>query len=406
MFDDKQLWKDRLGETSKELGRYLRYIFNGHLVVVMLFLLGTVAYYYQGWVSTLSPQFPVAIVMTVVLVLFVTYSPTYTFLQQADKIFLLPVETKLTNYFVRSSIVSILFQSYLLLLLLAALMPMYVQVYGGNYQVFFTLFFCLVVLKSFNVTIRRYIFYYIETSVHRIDSVVRFFINGLTLYFLFSRVNIIFVFVMFALLLMLSVYFCRAVKEKGLKWELLIEQEEKRMGSFYRLANLFTDVPKLKEQVKRRKWLDPLLQFISFGHQHTFTHLYVRSLFRSGDYLGLFLRLTVIGGIVIYSITPWIGQLVIGLLFLYLTGFQLMPLRLHHENNLIVQLYPVPQIMKEKVFQRILLRVLFIQVVIFTTVSLIKGDWFTGLIIFLAGSLFIVVFVYFYSKKAFRHKQS
>ena len=42
----------------------------------------------------------------------------------------------------------------------------------------------------------------------------------------------------------------------GLKWDLLIAQEEKRMASFYRLANLFTDVPKLKDTVKRRKWLD------------------------------------------------------------------------------------------------------------------------------------------------------
>ena len=37
MFDEKKLWSQRAGLRAKDLGRYLRYIFNGHLVVVMLF---------------------------------------------------------------------------------------------------------------------------------------------------------------------------------------------------------------------------------------------------------------------------------------------------------------------------------------------------------------------------------
>ena len=51
----------------------------------------------------------------------------------------------------------------------------------------------------------------------------------------------------------LYVYYKQQTKEKGLKWEFLIEQDESRMTSFYRLANLFTDVPKLKNQVKTEK---------------------------------------------------------------------------------------------------------------------------------------------------------
>ena len=40
MFDDKKLWKDRAGRRAKDLGSYLRYIFNRHLVIVLLFLIG------------------------------------------------------------------------------------------------------------------------------------------------------------------------------------------------------------------------------------------------------------------------------------------------------------------------------------------------------------------------------
>jgi ABC-2 type transport system permease protein len=45
MFDEKKLWKDRSVHRLKEFGVYLRYILNGHLVVVLLFLIGTAAFY-------------------------------------------------------------------------------------------------------------------------------------------------------------------------------------------------------------------------------------------------------------------------------------------------------------------------------------------------------------------------
>lgn len=401
MFDDVKLWKERLGYTSKEMGRYLRYIFNGHLVVVMLFLLGTAAFYYQGWVKTIPDSFPVALIMTIVLVFFLTYSPTYTFLHEADKIFLLPLETKLSNYFFRSGILSALFQSYFLLLILAALMPMYAQVNNEGFQRFLLFFFLIVVFKILNVFIRKYIFYYIETSVHFTDTFVRFCINGLFLYLLFSQSHIFLYIVLFIPMVFLLLYFRRAVQEKGMKWELLIEQEEKRMGSFYRLANLFTDVPKLKARVKRRKWLDWLLQFISYGQDHTYTHLFVRTFLRSGDYLGLFIRLTVIGGLGIYFISSSAGQLIIVLLFLYLTGFQLMPLRIHHQNNLFADMYPVSQSIEEQSFNNLLAVILFIQAVVFSLIILLKGKLLFALITLGVEGLFVFIFVYIYRKKQF-----
>ena len=50
-FNEKQLWRARAGQTAKEYGQYLKYIFNGHLVIVLVFLLGTAAYYYQAWLK-------------------------------------------------------------------------------------------------------------------------------------------------------------------------------------------------------------------------------------------------------------------------------------------------------------------------------------------------------------------
>ena len=107
------------------------------------------------------------------------------------------------------------------------------------------------------------------------------------------------------ILLGLYLYYKQQTKEKGLKWEYLIDQDERRMTSFYRLANLFTDVPKLKNRVKRRKWLDSLLVRIPFRQDQSFPFLFTRTFLRSGDYWGLFVRLTLIGAGAIYFLTFW-----------------------------------------------------------------------------------------------------
>ena len=126
---------------------------------------------------------------------------------------------------------------------------------------------------------------------------IRLYVSWLILsfYLLFSNAALYLIIAAAVILFGLSVYYKQQTKEKGLKWKYLIDQDERRMTSFYRLANLFTDVPKLKNQVKRRKWLDSLLVQIPFQQDQAFTYLFMRTFLRSGDYWGLFVRLTVIG---------------------------------------------------------------------------------------------------------------
>ncbi|MDE3838134.1 ABC transporter permease [Bacillus methanolicus] len=403
MFNAEKLWKERAVRTSKELSRYLRYIFNGHLVIVFLFLLGTAAYYYQEWIKTLTPDFPAAFMMAVIIGIFLTYSPIYTFLLEADGIFLLPLENKLSGYFKRSIIVSFIVQTYLLIIVLAVFMPMYVQVNNDQFQIFFYFLIMLFIVKGWNLAVRWHIQYYMETNVHFIDSCVRYCINAVFLYLLFSNASHLFLILIFAVMGILYVYFRLQTKSKGLKWEYLIDLEERRMTSFYRFANLFTDVPRLKDRIKRRKWLDWLLNRVSFDHSRTYTHLYVRTFFRAGDYFGLFIRLTLIGAVGLYLISFGFGQVLLVLLFLYLTGFQLLPLWNHHQNILWVSLYPVKVDFKVKSFHRLLLIILMIQSVVFSLFLLLKGEWAEALAALVAGSSFAYYFVFIYSKKRLQY---
>src|SRR5574342_379992 len=154
MFNPQTLWKERFTSFTKETGSYLRYILNGHLVVVLLFLIGSAAFYYQEWIKTLEPDFPAAWIMSIVLAVVLTYSPIQTFLTEADKIFLLPLETRLADYFKKSIVFSLSLQSYLLLIILAVLMPLHVKVHGASFKSFFILLGILVLLKWINFLIR------------------------------------------------------------------------------------------------------------------------------------------------------------------------------------------------------------------------------------------------------------
>jgi ABC-2 type transport system permease protein len=399
MFNVLKLWSDRSKQTGKELSRYLRYIFNGHLMIVLIFLIGSLTFYYQQWVKTLDEGFPAAVIMAVILGVFLTYSPVYTFLLEADRVFLLPIESKLTKYFWRSGIVSFVVQAYILLMVLAALMPMYVHVSGSTYKTFFYFVFLMLILKIWNLATRWRIQYYVERNVHRTDSFVRFCLNSVFLYLLFVSANKFLLIILFVIMLGLYYFFYQNSKKKGLKWEEIILLEQNRLTGFYRIANLFTDVPKFKDEVKRRKWLDWVAKNIVFQHNNTQLYLLTRTFLRSGDYLGLVIRLTVIGGLVIYYWDFIYGQFLFLLLFLYLTGFQLLPLKNHHQNVLWIDLYPIRNEQREKAFKKILTVVLMLQTIVFSLLFVLKGDWIFSLFGLGIGIIFTLLFVRYYSLK-------
>lgn len=232
MFDEKKLWKDRASHRLKELSLYLRYIFNGHLLLVGLFLIGTAAYYYQNWIKILSSDFPAEIMLAVIIGWFLTYSPVYNFLLEADQVFLLPLEDRLKGYFLRSGVVSLVFQGYIVLMVLALLMPIYAHVSESGFRFFFLFFIVLLLVKAWNLAVSWKISYYVHSSVSLSDMLVRYFINVGFTFLLFKQANIL---ILFLLVIIMAFYyrsFYIRTAKMGLKWDLLIGQEEKRMSSF------------------------------------------------------------------------------------------------------------------------------------------------------------------------------
>lgn len=386
------LWAERARSFSKELQKYLRYIFNGHLLLVLVFAIGGLSFYYSEWVKTLSPDFPAEIIMAVVIGILVAKSPIYTFFKEADMVFLLPLETKLKSYVSKSLALSLVIQGYILLMVFVAFLPMFSKVTGAGLSDFLWMFAAILLIKYLNLQIRWHVLKFQEPSTLWTDGVLRLVINIFLLYFIFSHSAMIFPLVTALLLVLLWIYYRNATQKKGIKWERLIELEAKRLMSFYRVANLFTDVPKLRGNVYRRKWLDPLLRFIPYDQNSSFQFLYARTLLRANDYLGLLIRLTIIGSFMLAAVSVLWAKLLVILLFLYMTGLQLLPVWRQHEMKIWVSLYPLPDELRRKAVIQLISILLFIESLVFFAVALFTGGLLPGAVSLAVGIGFIILF--------------
>ncbi len=93
------LWPERLQSFYKEVQRYLKYLFNDHFRIVLIFGGGAAIYYYSQWVNTLSPKFPVALVLATLLALFLTFSPYHYFIKRSGYRLFVAFRRKVINLF-------------------------------------------------------------------------------------------------------------------------------------------------------------------------------------------------------------------------------------------------------------------------------------------------------------------
>lgn len=392
----EDLWQERVIAYIKELRRYFKYMFNDHLLFVLIFGGGAAIYYYSEWVRTLAADFPVGIIMSVVLALFIAISPVHTLLKEADIVFLLPLEMKLGSYFKKGIRLSFIIQGYPLLLLLAAFMPMYVKVTGNGFNTFFLLLAVVLILKFWNLQLHWMMLKLSDRSAHLFDLLVRYLLSAMLLYFIIEEASYWFIGVMILLMAAFTLYFREVVKNKPLKWELLIEKEQGRMQAFYRAANMFTDVPHLKGQVKRRRWLDPVFSRIPYGSSNTYQFLFARTIVRTSEFSGLVLRLTIIAIVLIIFSSNLYFSVAISLLFIYLTGFQLIPMLRKHDLNIWTSLYPVARTQKRTAFLALLIKVLLSQAMLFGIFAAI-GNFIEGVIVGAAAIIFGLLFVRIYA---------
>lgn len=395
IFDSKALWKERFSAYTTEVMRYLRYMFNDHLLFVLVIGLGAGIFYYAGWVKTLEPTFPVIPLMVILLTASIAISPVATLLQKPDVVYLIVQEKAMNHYFAQAKIASFFMQFYVFLIVLGACMPMYVEVTGVSYSRFFSLFIVLALLKAWNIY-----FSFESMKLEEADTTwmfVRVIVNALLIYI--ALISAPYISIPVTIILLFASYFwmTKKVAKVTLRWEYLVDKEEARMNRFYRLVNLFTDVPHLRGTVRRRSYLDFLYQPIPYAKRKTFAYLFSRTFIRTNEYSGLYIRLTIIAVILLVFVQGFYLNIVFSLLFLYLTGFQFIPMLKHYDSQIMLRLYPIDDGYRHRSFIHFLRILLLAQALLFSIIGIAQNGTINGLIILSINLAFVVIFTFIYA---------
>jgi len=400
MFNATQLFTNRLKEHLTLLNRYYRYIFNGHFMIALLFIIITIAIYYQQWLEQLSPDFPAAIVIALFFGFVASYNPIQSFLKEPDKVFIIVKEEKMQSYFKWSLVYNYVFQLYIVLIVVAALAPMFMQVYQHKtIKDYFLIILILLLLKGWNMTTNWFMFKVQHTMIRRLDRVIRTFISIAIFYFLLQESIFVVVVILFYFLLAINNYFL-VRKQPGLAWEILINNDLNRLASFYRFVSMFAEVPHLSNRIKKRRLLSRFVHFqVPFLYHATYAFLYRLSFIRSSDFLSMYLRLTLIGMIAIYFVpNAWL-KLAFVLLFLYMTSFQMISLYHHYRTIIWIDLYPIEREQRKRTFLKFLSRITILQAIIFAIVFIFLTQYMYFIYALVLGLIFDYIFVQLYVKR-------
>lgn len=402
MIDAKQLFNERLNNHFKQLSRYLRYIFNGHIAVALIFFISALAIFYQEWLSILPTDFPAGIVIGIVFGFIASYNPVRTLLRRPDLMFLIVAEQQLYSYFRRTLLYSFITHIYIVFLLAAILGPLYFHVFANRTgKIYLLTIIALLIIKGWNLMMNWWTIKVQHMIFYRVHWLVRFLLNvSIFIYFIEGQMILTTVATLLLIGLLLYTYHIQK-KFVGLAWNDLVNIEERHLQSFYRLANLFTDVPQMNVPVKRRTWLTYFVQrFVPLQKTYTFDYLYRLSFIRSGDYLGMYVRLLLLGSLTIYFINSLWMKTGFVILFIYMSCFQLLTLYRHHRTILWLDLYPVPLNMKKDSFMRLMYELTLFKTFIFSLVFL----WTVGHLLYFfltvgIAMLFVYGFMNFYVKR-------
>lgn len=393
----KEFFRQRLNLHQKNMQRYLKYVFNDHFALTMTFLVGGLGLYYSNILKTLPKEFiwgtPIVLVIWLVALQIGQFA---SLAKPADAVFLLPKEKQMRDYLTQAFKYSCYLPFGVLLLIGGATMPLVVLSTGKDFSSFTFFLVILWCLKFSQLQIQRMaLFQDMEKAVK----------NAFVLWWIISLATLsvgLFIYPLIGVLVaFLQAYLfhnlCWQKMQAPLDWDKMIATEQHRLYRLYRFINLFTDVPEITAQIKRRKYLDGILSKITFNQKNTYLYLYARSFIRGTEFSGLYLRLLGLGSILLVFITERWFALGVGVLFIYLIGFQLLPLYHQFQYMTSAQLYPVAEQQKLSALQTLLRMALLVVALIFSVISsLVVASWMDRGIIVLSFFVIAVLFVELY----------
>lgn len=393
-----QLWKKRMVTFWEEAIPYLRIIITGYMyipIILLILLAFLYNYLLKAWPESWSMEWMLAILFS----LFLTRNRIRTFLKDPDLIYLLPVEDHLKGYFRLSFLYSLMMQSFILLIFMLLLSPLYDGAVSSEQNSYNLIMALSLLLKGGNLYATWREWQMRSSSARQIHLLFRWGINLIFSLMLFDILSVPSV-AWLILAGIVSFYYIWIRSYTGYYWFHLVQMEAKQLLAFYSFTQWFFDVPHLPVQVNRRMGWTRLLRSLPGQQKTAFHYLYSISFLRYNDRFHLYLRMVGMGMLLLYAVNDlWLG-LGLFLVLLFLNALQLIHSWKRMNLNFWDALYPLTYAAKIEGFCYTVFLFLCMQVILTAAVLVLHHGWWIGLAALLFGAIASYIGIYgLWSKK-------
>lgn len=353
----------------------MRFVFTGHIAIVFVFVIGAGGYQYSEWLKVAPASFPAEWLVAFFVGAILAFSAPTTLIREPDQVYLLPLESKMSQYFKKALNWTFFSQLALPAITYIVAIPLLQAVTELSVSQIWIGFGVVIIMKYFNVQIEFNYRYANRGRLIWIDRLTRMLISILTIQTVLTTglgIAAIYVIILIAYNMSLS----KRVVEQPVPYEHFVKLEQNRMMRFYRFANYFTDVPHLRGSIRRRAWLDFVYRWIPFKKDSTQTYLVFRTFIRTDDHFYLWVRLTVISAVIAAIVNiPIVTWIVAGALA-FATTIQLKYALLSSGEFRMDMLYPVSTLQRPLAVATLLRFMMIVQAVIVTLCSITQPLFF------------------------------
>lgn len=347
---------------------YSKYIFNSHLIMFLIIVLGAAMINYSKWIAIASQfeLYSVFIAATLAFSYYLISTKVKTYIKEADAVFLLPLEKYYKNVGKKTIINTTVVQVIAFVIFYFSVKPI-TNIIGTVDRIAICLLIMVILLN--NLLKYFQIIHYKELIWVKILQFIVIFIQIISVFIVNTYILITDLVGIIAL--SYSTYYIlknagnvRNADDKEkfvVKWNEAAEYDKHRMESYLKFVNMFVDVPLSGVKVARRKYFDAILPKLTkdnFTKENSFKYYYYRVFLRQENTVFLALRLMLLAGLIIFSFkNPYVSAVAI-ISYSYLTIIQLVPLYKQMSNNIWHSILPVDESIKIGSFKKLLMVVM------------------------------------------------
>lgn len=399
MSNIENIFSDRRKKEQELKLTYSKYIFNSHLIMFLIIVLGAVLINYSKWIAIASKVelYSVYTAATVVFSYYLVSTKIKTYIKEADAVFLLPLEKYYRKIGLKTVISSTIVHIITVIIFYFATKPITSLI--GNIDRL-SIFMLLIVIIWNNLLKYFQVIHYKEMIWSKLLLFIVIFIQLLEVFFENTAIRVIY----FISIMGLAVFTLHIMKNAGNKlnakdqekyvvnWNQAADYDKHRIESYLKFVNMFVDVPLSGVKVARRKYFDILLPKLTkdnFKKENSFKYYYYRVFLRQENTVYLALRLMLLAALVIFSFkNTYVSGLAI-ISYSYLTIIQLVPLYKQMSNNIWHSILPVSEDIKIKSYKQLLTSVMIVTTLLLGVVSILLASFSTMNILVIIGSVVI-----------------